>query len=63
MRAFFTVQIVRKTAQGEVFESLEEAAADARRRQAADKENRYAVMRAVSVTVPPVPAIEIEDIE
>lgn len=66
MKPFYTVQVVKSAAQtghGEIFADQEEATRDAQRRQAADKDNRYAVMRAVAVTVRPVPAVEMEVVE
>ena len=66
VKPFYIVQILKPATQigyGEVFASQEEATRDAQRRQAADKDNRYAVMRAVAVTVRPVPAVEMEVIE
>lgn len=66
MKPFFTVQIVRpNVAPGarDVFATEEEALRDAKRRQFADKDNRYAVMRLTAVTVLPVSAIEVETVE
>ena len=66
MKPFFTVHIVRSNAasgQGETFANEEDALRDAKRRQAADKDNRYAVMRSTAITVLPVPPVEIEAIE
>ena len=63
MRTFYTVHMIKKPGGGEEFESREEAVADAQRRQAADKDHRYAIMRAVAATVPPIPKIEVQTLE
>lgn len=60
MKTFYTVHRVLLGASPDEFSSVGEALADAKRRQAADKDNRYAVMKSHVVTVRPVPAIEVE---
>lgn len=71
MKKFYAVRMIRrgggeefdklpiKRGNGEEFDKLEDAIADAQRRQAANADHRYAIMQAILVTVPPVPIVEL----
>lgn len=48
---------------GAEFTTEEAAITDAKRRQFADKDGRYAVMEAKHLTLQPVPAISIEPVQ
>lgn len=62
MKKFWLVYAIKNIGVFKHYDTKEEAITQAKRMQAVDSNNQFVVMEAVSITVSPVPAIEIQEL-